>query len=102
MTYGFVMDVPAPIQMYDALHAEIGRRATGPVEGMFFHLGRATSRGFQIIEVWETKEQYERYDAEFVQPVIAELSGGQAAPGQPVVEEFEPRGLIVPSAAVVV
>ena len=24
MAYGFVMDVPAPIEFYDALHAEIG------------------------------------------------------------------------------
>ncbi len=96
------MDVPAPIEMYVALHAEIGRRLSGPVEGLFFHVGRATGRGFQIIEVWETEEQYDRYDAEMLQPAIAELSGGQTAPGQPVVEEFEPRGLIIPAAHVAV
>ena len=101
MTYGFVMDVPAPIEAYEAMHAEIGRRITGPVEGLLLHLGRATPRGFQIIELWESKEQYVRYDAEFVQPVVAEMSGGQAPPGEPTVEEFEPRGLIIPSAALV-
>jgi hypothetical protein len=30
------------------------------------------------------------------------VSGGQAPPGQPVVEEFEPRGLVIPSAAIAV
>jgi hypothetical protein len=101
MTYGIVVDVPAPIEAYEAMHAEIGRRATGRVEGMLFHLGRATPRGFQIIEVWSSKEQYDRYDAEIVRPVVDEMSAGRPM-GQPTMEEFEPRGLIVPSAEVVV
>ena len=101
MTYGFVMDVPAPIEAYEALHAELTRRITGPVEGMLFHVGRATVRGFQIIEVWDSKEQFERYDAEIVQPVLADMSGGRPT-GEPSVEEFEPRGLIVPAAQVFV
>jgi hypothetical protein len=51
MAYGFVMDVPAPIELYDAMHAEIGRRTTGGVEGMLLHVGRETREGFQVIEV---------------------------------------------------
>jgi hypothetical protein len=101
MTYGFVTDVPAPIEAYEAMHAEMARRVTGPVEGLLLHVGRATDKGFQIIEVWESKEQYDRYDAEIVQPVVAELSAGRSL-GQPTTEEFEPRGLIVPSAHVAV
>jgi len=101
MTYGFVMDVPAPIEAYEAMHAEIARRVTGPVEGLLLHVGRATGNGFQIIEVWDSKEQFDRYDAEIVQPVVARMPGGQPA-GQPTLEEFEPRGLIVPSARVAV
>ena len=34
MAYGYVMDVPAPIQFYDALHAEIGRRSSGRADGL--------------------------------------------------------------------
>ena len=100
MAYGFVMDVPAPIEAYEAMHAEIGRRATD-VEGLLFHVGRATGRGFQIIEVWDSKEQFQRYDAEIVQPVVARMSAGRPM-AEPSVEEFEPRGLIVPSAQVAV
>lgn len=100
MAYGFVMDVPAPIEAYEALHAEINRRITGPVEGLLVHVGRATDRGFQIIEVWDSKEHFQHYDAEFVQPVVAELTHGRPM-GEPAVEEFEPRGLVVPSAQVV-
>ena len=101
MAYGFVTDVPAPVEAYEALHAEINRRITGPVEGMLFHLGRATGRGFQIIEVWDSKEHFQRYDAEFVQPVVAEFTRGRPM-GEPAVEEFEPLGLVVPSAQIMV
>jgi hypothetical protein len=101
MTYGMVVDVPAPIDFYDALHAEIGRRSKGGAEGMLLHVGRATPGGFQIVEVWESKEQCDRYNAEVVGPALAQLSGGAPPPSaEPAVEEFEPRGLIVPAARV--
>ncbi len=101
MTYAFVTDVPAPIEFYDALHAEIGRRTVGDPDGLLVHVGRQTGGGFQIIEVWESKESCERYDAEVVGPAVAHLSGGQAPP-PPERVEFEPRGLVVPAAHVVV
>jgi hypothetical protein len=101
MAYGFVLDVPAPIEFYDALHAEIGRRSTTTVEGLLLHLGRETRGGFQITEVWESKELCDRFGAEILGPVLAELSGGQA-PEAPAREEFEPRGPIVPAAHVAV
>ena len=102
MTYGFVMNVPAPIEFYDALHAEIGRRSGGAVDGALFHVGRATRDGFQVIEVWESKEQCDRFNAEVAGPALAHLSGREAPPQQPTTEEFEPRGLIVPAAHVAV
>jgi len=102
MAYGFVMDVPAPIEFYDALHAETGRRTTGGVEGMLLHVGRQTRSGFQVIEVWESKALCERFESEILGPAIAQLSGGQPPPMEPVREEFDPRGLIVPAAHVAV
>ena len=101
MAHGLVMDVPAPIEFYDALHAEIGRRTAGGVDGMLLHVGRATRGGFQVFEVWESKERCDRFYAEIVGPALTQVSGGQSPP-EPALEEFEPRGLIVPSAAVVV
>jgi hypothetical protein len=102
MAYGFVMDVPAPIEFYDALHAEIGRRTAGGVDGMLLHVGRETRGGFQVTEVWESKELYDRFAVEILGPALAELSGGQPPPVEPAMEEFQPRGLIVPAAHVVV
>ncbi len=101
MTYGYVMDVPAPIEFYDALHAEITRRSGGGPQGLLVHLGRAAGGGFQVVEIWETREDWERFTAEVVGPALAELSDVQLPP-QPPVEEFEPRGLVIPGAAIVV
>jgi hypothetical protein len=98
MAYGYVLDVPAPIELYDALHAEIGRRAPDGVDGMLLHVGRETNAGFQVIEVWESQQSYERFAAEIFGPALDHLSGGQPPPAEPVRQEFEPRGLIVPAA----
>jgi len=102
MAYGYVVDVPAPIEFYDAMHAEVRRRSGDGADGLLVHVGRATSGGFQVMEIWESKEQCDRFNAEVVGPALAQLSDGQAAPAEPAVDEFEPRGLIVPSAAVAV
>jgi hypothetical protein len=102
MTYGFVMDVPAPIEFYDALHAEVARRAPGGVEGILLHVGRATRTGFQLVEVWDSKEQFDRFNAAIFGPALTEVSGGRPLPAEPTLEEFEPRGLVIPSARVAV
>jgi hypothetical protein len=102
MAYGIVIDVPAPIEFYDALHAEIGRRTAGRADGLLLHVGRETGTGFQITEVWESREVFERFSDEILGPAMADLSGGRPASGEPTVEGFEPRGLIVPAANVVV
>ena len=101
MTYGFVMDVPAPIELYDATHAEIRRRAPDGVDGLLLHVCRQTPGGFQVIEVWDSKESSDRANAEIVAPVLAEFSDGRP-PQEPTIEEFEPRGLVVPAAHVAV
>jgi hypothetical protein len=102
MTHGLVMNVPAPIEFYDAVHAEVGRRSAGGVDGLLLHVGRATGDGHQVLEIWESKEKCDRFFAEVVGPAVASVSDGQAPPGDPVMEEFEPRGLIIPSAAIAV
>jgi hypothetical protein len=81
MTYGFVLDVPAPIEVYDTLHAEIVRRKDPTSCGMLVHVGRPTPEGFQVIEIWESKEQQERFNAEVVEPAMTQLLGRPAPVG---------------------
>jgi hypothetical protein len=102
MTFGYVLDVPAPIEAYDALHAEILRRSDGRNDGLLLHVGRATPGGFQVLEVWESRELFDRFNAEVIGPATAELTGGQPPAQEPAMDAFEPRGLIVPAASVLV
>jgi hypothetical protein len=57
--YGVITTIPATVEMYDAVHAEILRRV-GAFDGLLVHIGRATTDGFQVLEVWESKEHCDR------------------------------------------
>jgi hypothetical protein len=96
MVYGITFDVPAPVEMYDALHAEVLRTVGSSVDGLLVHVGRPTHDGFQILEVWESKEQYERANTEILVPIMIRLAGSDGPP-PPEGIEFDVRGLVIPS-----
>jgi hypothetical protein len=101
MSWGVITDVAAPAEVYDAVHARVLDRTGGRADGLLVHLARATATGFQVVEVWESKDHCERFEAEHVGPVLAAMSGG--SPGdRPVAREFDVRGLVVPPAGVAV
>lgn len=51
-----------------------------------------------MIEVWESKEQCDRYGTEVLGPIIVRLAGADAA--GPAPEEFDVHTLVVPSAGI--
>jgi hypothetical protein len=98
--YGVLSRVPAPIEAYEAIHAEVGRRSEGTSYGLLVHIARATDEGFEVVEVWESREHFERYTRDVVLPVMAELAPGPPpSPGQGY-QEFDVRGLVIPSAGI--
>ena len=61
------------------------------------HVGRATTDGFQIVEVWESKEHYDRANTEVVFPLMRELGGDQLLHStEQATEAFDVRGLVIP------
>ena len=103
MSWGVITDVAAPGEVYDAVHARLLDRTRGRAEGLLVHLARATDTGFQVVEVWESKDHCARFEAEHVGPVLAEMSGADGPPGEgPVATEFDVRGLVIPPAGVAV
>ena len=58
-------------QNYDFVSEKIGK---GPFDGLIAHTAGFDDDGgvFRIFDVWETKEQAERFLAEHVQPLIDE------------------------------
>ena len=95
--YGVLSRVPAPVEAYDAAHAEIGRRSQGEVDGLLVHIGRATDEGFEVVEVWESREHFERNRRDVVIPVMTELLQGPPPAAGQGYEEFDVRGLVIPS-----
>ena len=96
MTYGMMVTVPLPIEVYEAVHAEVqavqGDRA---VPGLVVHFARPTAEGYQLVEVWESKADSDRFYEQVVNPIVDRIAAGSASPpSPPVVEEFEARGLI--------
>jgi len=91
MTYAFTVRVPMPIEAYDASHAEI-LRAVGdePVDGMILHMARTVADGFEILEIWQSREQADRFNREVVGPALERIGVPTDGP-EPQVEEFEPR-----------
>ncbi len=101
MTWGVTVDVPASVDLYDAVHAALLERTGAAVEGLLVHVARATDDGFQVMEVWESRRDYDRYVDELLVPVLAELSGGRATRESGQTETpFEVRGLVVPTGGI--
>ena len=100
--YGIITSVPAPVEAYDTMHAEILRRV-GFVDGLLVHIGRATTDGFQVLEVWESKEHYDRANTDILFPLMRELAGDQAPPStEQATEPFDVHGLVIPSGNIVI
>ena len=80
------------------------KRRTGPsVDGFLVHIGRASPDGFEVLEVWESKEHYDRANADIVFPLMRELAGDQPAPPiEQATEVFEVHGLVIPRAGILI
>jgi hypothetical protein len=101
--YGVITTIPAPVEMYDAVHAEWLKRVGMSVDGLLVHIGRARAEGFQTLEVWESKEHYDRANTEIVFPLMRELAGDQPPPStEPATETFDIRGLVIPNGNILI
>jgi hypothetical protein len=96
MTWAMTLDVPAPAEVYDAVHRHLLGTVGPSADGLLLHLSRATDTGFQVTEVWESREHYERYESGPVAEALATMSGGAAVPPGDAPVEFDVRGLVIP------
>lgn len=98
--YCFVQEVPAPIEMYDRLHAAVNARMAGRDFGLLLHLARESAVGFSITEIWSSKQECDRATEEVLLPAMRDFFGGEPPFPPPSEIAFEPRGLIIPSAGI--
>jgi hypothetical protein len=84
--YGYTMDVPAPIEAYQAIHRAVMEVADeeGGGEGLLLHLAYPTAQGFVLTEVWETKEHLDAFNRDVIPKAMARagvpMDGPQPAP----------------------
>jgi hypothetical protein len=68
---------------YDAIQQRLDATSNPPEGGILHTAGFDEEAGvFRIFDVWETREQAERFVQERVMPIVQEVTGGQAAPPQ--------------------
>jgi hypothetical protein len=90
MTYGCIYDVPGDEHIYAKVKAEIGEdQPHGLVAQLVTKL---ETGGLRHITVWESKEQWERFQAERVGPAVGRVLSGMGiseAPARPTVTEMD-------------
>jgi hypothetical protein len=87
MAIGVQQDFPqATLAQYDEVVKKMGFRPGGPgAPGGLFHWVTKTGDGIRVVDVWESREQFEKFAAEKVGPLSAEV--GLSAP--PKITFFE-------------
>ncbi len=76
---------------YDAIGEKL--MAQGPIDGLRIHTAGYTGNGFRIFEVWDSQEQFDRFVADRLMPLVLER-GGDATP--PTVTAYELHNIVVP------
>jgi hypothetical protein len=62
---------------YDAIAERLRARGTPP-SGMLVHTAGFTGHGFRIFEVWESREDFERFTQEVLMPIVGEIAGSDS------------------------
>jgi len=93
MAVAIVMDFPgATLDQYDAVIELMGLEPEGPPpEHAIFHFVVGTDDGIRVIDVWETKEQFEKFADEQIGPHTQKAG----MPGAPVVSMHEVHNYLV-------
>lgn len=95
--YGMIMRVQKPIEDYNARHAAVAEAmGTNDPEGLVAHIARATDEGYELIEVWETKEQADVFIRDIVVSAAQRIGAPLEDGPEPEVIEFEPAVTLTP------
>jgi hypothetical protein len=88
MSHAFTYDVPANEQMYRQVKQAIGDATP---EGLVVHVVVQVDGGLRHIEVWDSKEAWDRFHDERVEPALHQVltaAGFTEMPPDPPVEEL--------------
>ncbi|GAA1984687.1 hypothetical protein GCM10009817_27650 [Terrabacter lapilli] len=97
--YGYTLHFPAPIEAYRAMHKAVLEVVAeeGGGDGLLLHVAYPTDRGFDLTEVWESKENLDTFNRD-VLPKAMSRAGLPADAPQPEPDEFTPAAVMTPRA----
>ena len=72
---------------YDAISKRLADQGDPP-DGLLVHTAGFTGHGFRIFEVWESKEQFERFFNDRLMPLIVEVGAADGPPPQQTIYEL--------------
>ena len=81
-------------EMYDAVDAKINIGAEPPT-GLIVHTAGEVDGQWQVVDVWESKEDAERFDNERLIPAITEVAGPGGPQGPPM-SVYEAHNVVRP------
>jgi heme-degrading monooxygenase HmoA len=77
---------------YEAVNAQMGVEENLP-DGLIFHSAGPIEGGWGVIDFWESREHFDRFQESRLGPAIQEL-GDRAPQGPPDIKEFPVHNLI--------
>ena len=77
MTYAFIQDVPANAEMYAEIRAKLPADAPA---GMISHVVIEHDGGLRYVDVWATREDWDRFRWDHVEPAVEEVLEGYDLP----------------------
>ena len=80
MQYGFMQTIPLPDETYEEVHAQVTAAAGERVPGLYVHFARSTPNGYQLVEVWESKQHYDRFFEQVVNALVFGVIGCGVVP----------------------
>lgn len=84
MVYATVMEFDVDLDTHIRIGEAVG---DAPIKGLILHAGGASERGVHSVDVWESKEDSDRFFAERMAPALQQL---QLQGGAPLsFQEFE-------------
>jgi hypothetical protein len=90
MAIGTISRLPEGVgaEQYDAIQAELNVESE-PVEGLIFHSAGELEGRFQVFNVWEAREHFDRFTDERLRPAMVAVMGEEKVAQLPDAEQVE-------------
>ena len=85
MPWGFIQELPVSREEYDRIDQAI----TDDPEGLIVHTASEKDGRIRVIDIWESKDAYQRFERDTLMPAVQGVVSGPPQGGPPPMDEFE-------------